>query len=77
MADKKVYNLTFVSSDGERFPVSFEVVNGKDAFEVWRDIPGNEQRTLEEYQKYIRGDLSDIPVAVTVTESRSFEEMGS
>lgn len=68
MANIHRISLQFVTKDGVRLqPVTFEVrdgdkgdqgIPGKTAYEVWLEMPGNAGKTEEQYQEFLKADIT-------------------
>lgn len=60
MSKTKV-TLGFTLDNGvELPPASFEVPNGKSAYELWKELPENEDKTLEDFYASMKGESSVI-----------------
>lgn len=65
MSKTKV-TLGFKLDNGTELPpASFEVENGKSAYEIWKEIPGNEDKTEEDFLESLQGPPGE---GATITE---------
>lgn len=65
MSKTKV-TLGFKLDNGTELPpATFEVENGKSAYETYKGLPGNENKTEEEFIKSLQGPPGD---GATITE---------
>lgn len=53
---KREVTLTFKTDTGDLDPVSFEVADGLSAYEEWVALPGNEDKTEEDFLASLKGD---------------------
>lgn len=62
-------DITFKCSNGSAYVSSFKVFNGENAFEIYRKLPGNENKTLADFHYYVTGyrpgDIAKMSSAVT------------
>lgn len=73
MSRIKEYTLLFRTNDERVFPVKYQVRDGKNAYEVWKDLPGNKNKSEEDYLLYIRGPKGNYVTSVSVTVTHSHQ----
>ncbi len=66
MSKEVVNTIIFNTNDGEKFPVNYSVYHGLSDFEVWLTLPGNDGKTLEDYQAFLKPGLPDHVTQVIV-----------
>ncbi|WP_268939589.1 hypothetical protein [Pectobacterium carotovorum] len=59
MPKSRSVTLNFKLSDGKTLPASFNVSDGASAYEVWKDQPGNTNKTEAQYLAEIKGAKGD------------------
>ncbi|MEH0833320.1 collagen-like protein [Pectobacterium cacticida] len=59
MPTKRTVTLNFKLSDGKTIPASFDVTDGASAYEVWKSLPANANKTEAQYLAEIKGPKGD------------------
>lgn len=65
---RREQTIKFKTNTGETFDAAFTVDDGKTDFELWLEIPGNENKTKEDYAKFKTGEAGAVITSAEVTE---------
>lgn len=71
MSKKRTITLNFKTKNGGVIPAAFDVYDGKSAFDLWKELPGNANKTEVEYFQSLKGNRGDsiVDLKYSVTES--------
>ena len=68
MPIKRQTTILFKTNDEKEYPVKYTVEDGKDDYELWKELPGNEEKTREDYSEFKTGGGGSIIVSAEVFE---------
>lgn len=68
MAITRKTTIKFGTNDGKEHDVSYTLQDGKDDYELWKEIPGNEEKTREDYAIFKTGNGGSIVISAEVIE---------
>lgn len=68
MGKENKFNLAFGLSDGTKLEAQFTVNDGDDALEIYQSLPGNADKTMDDFQEYLKGIDGNGVKSVTLTE---------
>lgn len=64
MKKQKNIKLSFETTSGKKPQSEFPVNHGESSFDTFKELPGNENKTLQEFHEYLRGKDGDGVVGV-------------
>lgn len=67
MGKQRDFELDFKLGDGTTLKSQFSAFDGDDSFETYKSIPGNEEKTLDDFYEYLKGISGNGVVSVTLT----------